>query len=28
MGISIKMVEKHISRALLACRAAVGELPQ
>jgi len=23
MGISIKMVEKHISRALAACRAAV-----
>ncbi|WP_275574726.1 RNA polymerase sigma factor [Xanthomonas arboricola] len=25
MGISVKMVEKHISRALAACRAAVGE---
>ncbi|MEA9566189.1 MULTISPECIES: RNA polymerase sigma factor [Xanthomonas] len=25
MGISVKMVEKHISRALTACRAAVGE---
>ncbi len=25
MGISVKMVEKHITRALLACRAAVGE---
>lgn len=25
MGISVKMVEKHISRALAASRAAVGE---
>lgn len=25
MGISVKMVEKHISKALLACRAAVGD---
>lgn len=25
MGISVKMVEKHITRALLACRAAVGD---
>lgn len=25
MGISVKMVEKHIARALVACRAAVGE---
>ena len=25
MGISVKMVEKHITKALLACRAAVGD---
>jgi RNA polymerase sigma-70 factor (ECF subfamily) len=25
MGISVKMVEKHITRALIACRLAVGD---
>jgi len=25
MGISVKMVEKHITKALVACRAAVGD---
>jgi RNA polymerase sigma-70 factor (ECF subfamily) len=25
MGVSVKMVEKHITKALLACRAAVGD---
>jgi hypothetical protein len=25
MGISVKMVEKHITRALVACRLAVGD---